>query len=162
MSNLEYFNQYSSLIEEAKASPTQLPGETHHILPRSIHSRTPSTMAVNAPENLVFLSHREHLRAHWLLFKMYEGTVHASNMAAAFVLMINVGKSPDQPTAEQYEAYEGARIAANEAQSEQRTGEGNPMFGRTGRKTPCLAGRGRMPRGLAFQNPRALEALQNP
>jgi len=138
MSNLEYFNQYSSLIEAAKASPSQLPGETHHIIPRSIHNRTPSAMPVNAPENLVFLSHRQHLKAHWLLFKMYEGTVHASNMATAFVLMINVGKSQEQPTAEQYEAYEEAKIAQSKAQSERMTGEKHPMFGMTGEKNPMF------------------------
>jgi hypothetical protein len=138
MSNLEYFNQYSSLIEEAKASPSQLPGETHHIIPRSIHKLTPSATPVNAPENLVFLSHRQHLKAHWLLFRMYEGTIHAGNMAMAFVLMINVGKTLQQPTAEQYEAYEVARIAASEARSERMSGEKNPAFGRTGEKNPAF------------------------
>ena len=138
MSNLEYFNQYSSLIEEAKASPSQLPGETHHIIPRSVHKRTPSAMAVNAPENLVFLSHRQHLKAHWLLFKMYEGTEYAGSMSLAFVMMINQGKSPEQPTAEQYQDYEEAKIAANKTRSERQTGKNNSMFGRTGEKNPMF------------------------
>jgi hypothetical protein len=161
MSNLEYFNQYSSLIEEAKASPSQLPGETHHIIPRSIHKRTPSATPVNAPENLVFLSHRQHLKAHWLLFKMYEGTEYAASMAAAFVLMINLGKSPEQPTAEQYEAYEVARIAMGKYQSKRMTGllvgEKNPMFGMTGEKNPMF-GKGYLMSGEKnhrFGKPRA-------
>ena len=126
-----YFREYNQLVEQALKTPSKFPGETHHILPRSIHKKTPSTMPVNAPENLVFLSHRQHLRAHYLLFKMYEGTVHAGNMAAAFVLMINVGKTPAQPTAAQYAAYEAARIAASEAHGERMSGEGNPNFGKT-------------------------------
>ncbi len=133
-----YFREYNQLVEQALKTPSKFPGETHHILPRSIHKKTPSTMPVNAPENLVFLSHREHLKAHWLLFKMYEGTEYAGSMAAAFVLMINVGKTPAQPTAEQYQAYEEARIAKGKAQSERQTGEGNPMFGRTGDKSPMF------------------------
>ena len=160
-----YFREYNQLVEQALKTPSKFPGETHHILPRSIHKKTPSTMPVNAPENLVFLSHRQHLRAHYLLFKMYEGTEHAGSMAAAFVLMINVGKTPAHPTAEQYQAYEEAKIAASEAQSKRHTGKTisaehkakivaansgekshlfgktgakHPMFGRTGEKSPMF------------------------
>ena len=144
---MNYYERYNELISGAQANPSKYPGETHHIIPRSIHKLTPSTTPVNAPENLVFLSHRQHLEAHWLLFKAYENTVHAGSMAAAFVCMINLGKTPAQPTAEQYHAYEAARIAANEAQSERQTGrafsaetkakmsaakfeENNPNFGK--------------------------------
>ena len=128
---MNYYERYNNLITEAQANPSKYPGETHHIIPRSIHKRTPSTTPVNAPENLVFLSHRQHLEAHWLLFKAYENTVHAGNMATAFVLMIEVGKTPAQPTAAQYHAYEVAKIAASKAQGERNSGEGNPMFGKT-------------------------------
>jgi len=140
-----YFKEYNQLVEQALKTPSKFPGETHHILPRSIHKKTPSTMPVNAPENLVFLSHREHLRAHWLLFKMYEGTVHSGNMAAAFVCMINMGKTPAHPTPEQYQAYEEAKIAASEAHSRRMTGTthsaetkakiSKSMSGRTGDKS---------------------------
>ncbi len=128
---MNYYEQYNELISGAQANPSKYPGEKHHIIPRSIHKLTPSTTPVNSPENLVFLSHRQHLEAHWLLFKMYEGTVHAGNMAAAFVLMIKVGKTPAQPTAEQYEAYEIARIAKNEALSKRMSGEKHPHFGKS-------------------------------
>jgi len=141
-----YFKEYNQLVEQALKTPSKFPGETHHIVPRSVHKKTPSTMPVNAPENLVFLSHREHLRAHWLLFKMYEGTEHAGSMAAAFVLMINLGKTPAQPTAEQYQAYEEARIASSKAQSERQTGDGNHCFGRTGEKNPMF-GKGHLQSG---------------
>jgi len=139
-----YLREYNQLVEQAIKTPSKFPGETHHILPRSIHKLTPSTTPVNSPENLVFLSHRQHLRAHYLLFKMYEGTDHAGNMSRAFVLMINLGKTPAQPTAEQYQAYEVAKIAANERMKGEknpmfgRTGEKNPMFGRTGEKHPMF------------------------
>ena len=117
-----FFGECNRLVEQALKTPSIIPGETHHIVPRSIHKKTPSTMPVNAPENLVFLSHRQHLRAHYLLFKMYEGTEHAGSMAGAFVYMINLGKTPAQPTAEQYQDYEDAKIARSKAQSEQKTG----------------------------------------
>ncbi len=127
---MNYYERYNELISGAQANPSKYPGETHHIIPRSIHKLTPSVIPVNAPENLVFLSHRQHLEAHWLLFKMYQGTVYGGSMAQAFVLMINAGKTPAQPTAEQYAAYEAARIAASKAQSKRWTGEGNPNFGK--------------------------------
>ena len=150
---MNYYERYNNLITEARANPSQYPGETHHIIPRSIHKLTPSVTPVNSPENLIFLSHRQHLEAHWLLFKIYQGTVHAGNMATAFVLMISVGKTPAQPTAEQYEAYELARIAASERIKGRRNpnygkvgklnpnyknmiGEKNPMFGKTGKAAP--------------------------
>lgn len=50
--------------------------ERHHILPRSLGGN-------NSPENLVYLTGRQHFVAHWLLFKIYDN----DQMAMAFFVM---------------------------------------------------------------------------
>ena len=104
---MTYQDQYSVLIQQAKDNPPDV-GATHHILPKSIHRRTPTTMPRDHPDNLIFLSHQDHLQAHWLLYKMYRGTTHGGLMAAAFCFMIGVWMVKLQPTQQQLDDYADA------------------------------------------------------
>ena len=109
---MDYLKQYEVLVANARENPSVLPGENHHVVPRSIHRFMPSTIAVNAPENLVFLSHQEHLMAHYLLWKIWEGREqYGGNMGRAFQYMCDIGKT--QPTPIQLEDYAVARQAGN-------------------------------------------------
>lgn len=54
----------------------------HHILPASWWQGGRKNPDANVPENLCWLTHREHFTAHWLLARMYGGA-----MSQAFVLM---------------------------------------------------------------------------
>lgn len=65
------------LMARRRGKPTCY-AEQHHILPRSAGG-------ANTPENLVWLTAREHFLAHWLLFRMYRTPA----MARAFRLMVN-------------------------------------------------------------------------
>ena len=107
---MDYLKQYEVLVANARENPSVLPGENHHVVPRSIHRFMPSAIAVNAPENLVFLSHQEHLMAHYLLWKMWEGREqYGASMAAAFRLMMDISKV--KPTPQQLDEYANAKEA---------------------------------------------------
>jgi len=60
--------------------------EEHHIVPRSLGG-------TDDPENLINLSARQHFIVHWLLHKIYQGTVHEKKMTGAFMFMVYLGKS---------------------------------------------------------------------
>jgi hypothetical protein len=122
---MDYWKQYEVLVANARENPSALPGENHHVVPRSIHRFTPSTIAVNAPENMVFLSHQQHLMAHYLLWKMWEGREqYGASMAAAFRLMMDVTKA--KPTPKQLDEYANAK-EAQIIRLRLRTGAQNPV-----------------------------------
>lgn len=121
---MEYWKQYEVLVANARENPSDLQGENHHIVPRSVHRFTPSTIAVNSPENMVFLSHQQHLMAHYLLWKMWEGIPqYGYSMAAAFRLMMDITKA--KPTPRHLDEYANAK-EAQKAVLRLRTGSNHP------------------------------------
>jgi hypothetical protein len=107
---MDYWKQYEVLVAHARENPSALPGENHHVVPRSIHRFTPSTIAVNAPENMVFLSHQQHLMAHYLLWRIWgDRGPYGVSMAAAFRLMMDLTKA--KPTPQQLDEYANAKEA---------------------------------------------------
>lgn len=71
--------RYNRLIESARLRSASVGYmERHHVLPRS-------EGGTDAPENLVYLTAREHFLAHWLLYRMYRTPASAR----AFKLMVN-------------------------------------------------------------------------
>ncbi|ECX5877027.1 hypothetical protein H0K60_004487 [Salmonella enterica] len=54
----------------------------HHITPASFYEGGRRNPEANAPDNLVWLTHRQHLLAHWLLARIYGG-----KMSLAFAYM---------------------------------------------------------------------------
>jgi hypothetical protein len=120
--------EYDALIEGARKNPSTLPGQVHHIVPKSIHRWRPMSFGINAPENLVRLSHQQHLIAHYLLWEIWKGNKMAGpKMATAYTMMANVGEG--EPTPEMLEAYAEAKIASSKALSEAMSGEGHPFYG---------------------------------
>ena len=108
--------RYTALISGAMENPSTLPGEMHHVVPRAIHKWRPFSFGVNAPDNLVYLSHQQHLQAHWLLWEIWrENSQLGGKMAMAFNLMMSAAKT--EPTAEQLEKFAVARIASTQALS---------------------------------------------
>ena len=88
-----FTEQYAELIESARVWPSKLPGQKHHVIPRSIHDLTPSTVAKHQPRvQVVFLSHQQHLMAHWLLFRIHEHGFFGEKMAHALTWMSGLGR----------------------------------------------------------------------
>ena len=118
---------YDMLIDNG--SPEKLEGycEEHHIIPRS-------RGGTDEPENLTYLTASTHLYVHYWL---WVGTGD-SRMGHAYFQMANTGRSKYDATPLVTEAmvlaYESARIDHSKAHIERmklRTGEKNPMFGKT-------------------------------
>ena len=106
---------YLSFIDSVRGKQTE-GGNLHHIIPRSIHRLTPSTVAVNDPSNLVRLSYEDHLMAHYLLYLAFRDgpRVYAVKAALAYCLMVDVAYADDglpEPVGEVLRAYvEAAKL----------------------------------------------------
>jgi len=76
---MNYKLHYENLISKyglAKRPINSIGYERHHILPKSLGGD-------NSPENLTYLTGRQHVLAHWLLYRLYNN----SEMAMAFFIM---------------------------------------------------------------------------
>lgn len=85
---MDYQRHYNSLIVTRKNRPTSHDQyyEKHHIIPRSLGGN-------DDPENIVYLTAREHFIAHWLLWRIYENSIDFNSrisMLHAFYRMCNL------------------------------------------------------------------------
>jgi len=68
-------NEYFSFIKQCSKKqymPENGPLQTHHIIPKYAFKDTPENQhLMEHPDNLIKLSHEDHLQAHCLLFKLY-------------------------------------------------------------------------------------------
>jgi hypothetical protein len=122
---MNYKKIYDALMRQAQSrpEPTQYT-ETHHIIPRSLGGE-------NDPENLVALTARQHFLAHYCLWKAQEkGTEARRKMAYAFNLMRGNPNGNDNRYINS-RLYASHRKEYSEMLSESRSGENNPMYGKT-------------------------------
>lgn len=101
---MNYQKIYNDIIGKAKVrgwtrKTAGVYVEKHHITPRSLGGN-------NAPDNLVFLTAREHFLAHWLLYKFVEGR-NKIKMARAWIRMCHSNKFVIRYS----KHYENARLA---------------------------------------------------
>lgn len=120
-----YGELYWSLIEERRASPPPegLGTEVHHVVPKSI-----CPILKRSNENLVRLTDREHLVAHFLLWQHYKRETSErgweAKMCTAFWRMVNTIEWRGVAKLEWLsERYEEARVDFSKTMS----GESNPM-----------------------------------
>jgi hypothetical protein len=73
--NLHYQKRYDKFIDSLKEQKISGYTERHHILPKSLGGS-------NAKSNIIKLTPRQHYIAHWMLWKIYGGS-----MTRAFFLM---------------------------------------------------------------------------
>lgn len=101
--NIDYRKEYINLINESKNNPPKENYEIHHILPKSMFPKWK-----NRKSNLVKMSLKNHYKAHYLLYKIYNN----KQMTSAFFVMLKVLKDKINP-----ELYEEVRLNQKEKQS---------------------------------------------
>lgn len=118
----KYEKYYKQII--SNGIPSRLPGyERHHVLPKSLGGS-------DEPENLVYITAREHFICHWLLTKIYPTGEEHWKMLNALRMM-----RAENPNQHRYETKITSRVYAKlkeeyaQIQSERYSGEGNPMYG---------------------------------
>jgi hypothetical protein len=126
--NSKYERWYYNIIKNAKCQ-IRFKGdgnyyERHHIIPKSLGGK-------NVKTNLVFLTYREHVLCHWLLYKFTEGE-DKSKMAYAFWAMCQLKNDRHQRKVTPLRILEAARVAHIKELSKKVSGQGNPMYGSEG------------------------------
>ena len=125
--NISLPNKYTKWYIRIVSSKIPKSGytEKHHIVPKSF-AKILNIENINDPENLVSLTAREHFVCHRLLTKMFEGKFRQKMIYAIHRLAYsNNGRKADVYVSSRH--YEQIR----KQHSENLTGEGNPMFGKT-------------------------------
>ena len=120
----KYKKWYSQITQNGKTSKDE-GDERHHIVPRSLGGN-------DDPQNIAFITPREHFICHWLLTKIYHGGEDHWKMINAFRMM-----RAENPNQQRYSTkvtsrvYENLKREYSILQSERMTGENNPMWGKT-------------------------------
>jgi hypothetical protein len=124
----KYERWYYNIIAKAKCQHRSKHDDTyyesHHIVPRSLGGK-------NTLDNLVFLTYREHVLCHWLLYKFTQGE-DKSKMAFAFWAMCQLKNDRHQRKVTPLRILEAARVAHIKELSKTVSGKGNPMYGSEG------------------------------
>lgn len=118
---MNYKKIYDNIIEKRTNQVPDGYKERHHIIPRSLGG-------TDAPENLVYLTAREHFICHYLLAKMYEKyTLEWYKTNHAFLCM----KSGSLLNKRYFNSrlYEGLRKNFSEVMSKSSSKENNSQFG---------------------------------
>jgi hypothetical protein len=119
----KYNKWYTNITTRAKTHLVTGYTESHHIIPRSLGG-------TDDEDNVVKLTAREHFVCHWLLVKMTTGDAHWKMLNALRIMRA------ESPKHQRYKTKITARVYANLKeeysllQSEQRTGQGNGMYGK--------------------------------
>jgi hypothetical protein len=121
----KYTRWYNSIICKAQnqtRNKNEQYYESHHILPKSMGGS-------NKPENMVFLTAREHYITHLLLMKMPITKRDQYKMASAYQYM---SKVRNDYTRGRYNSrlFEYHKAIRSKLMSEQMSGSGNPNYGK--------------------------------
>ena len=139
----KYKKWYSYITQNGKASKNE-GDERHHIVPRSLGGN-------DDPQNIAFITPREHFVCHWLLTKIYPSGEEHWKMINAFRMMRAENQNQERyKTKITARVYESIKKEYSKLQSIQFQGKGNGFYGKThsmearrriseantGRKTP--------------------------
>ena len=120
----DWKKRYEKLIKycRQKSYSADTYTEVHHIIPRSLGG-------LDTKENLIPLEARAHFLAHFILWKMHEGTEAGHKMVKAFTMMKvgHTGKRMLSPSASRL--YHSAAKAKSIAMSKSQSGSGNSQYG---------------------------------
>ena len=126
----KYTSWYYCIINNAINRQLDSYTETHHIIPTSLNGD-------NNKSNLVELTAREHFICHWLLTKMTEGNFKIKMTHALWSMRRSSKNQERYSTKITSRVYEKIKIERSAYLSEQMSGAGNPMYGKTGELAPC-------------------------
>lgn len=105
----KYTSWYFSIIENARVrKKPECYGERHHVIPKSLGGP-------NRRNNLVFLTGREHLICHLLLFRMMIDPEHKLKMGRALSMMLAENKHTRGRTKVSGRLYQMIREAASKS-----------------------------------------------
>jgi hypothetical protein len=120
----KYKKWYSQITQNGKTSKNE-GDERHHIFPRSLGGN-------DDPQNIAFITPREHFVCHWLLTKIYPSGEEHWKMINAFRMMRAENSNQQRySTKITSRVYENLKREYSILQSERMTGENNPMWGKT-------------------------------
>ena len=120
----KYKKWYSYITQNGKASKNE-GDERHHIVPRSLGGN-------DDPQNIAFITPREHFVCHWLLTKIYPSGEEHWKMINAFRMMRAENSNQQRySTKITSRVYENLKREYSILQSERMSGENNPMWGKT-------------------------------
>lgn len=114
---MDYIKQYDSLINRAKNRILSGYVEKHHIIPRCMGG-------TDDPNNLVYLTAREHFVAHQLLVKIYK-----NNTRLIYAALMMCTESPTQVGRSKNRRYEWLKIRYSMAVSNNQSGASNSQYG---------------------------------
>ena len=116
---MDYLKAYYNLIETRKGLVRDCYVERHHIVPKSAFGKSilkdDHLTDVDAPENLIDLTGREHFVAHWLLYRAFP---NVSQFSAGFHAMATLKGKQHKRYTPSSRAVEEARRAYAESQKE--------------------------------------------
>lgn len=123
----KYTKWYQSIIDIA-VKRTVIEGyvEKHHIIPKSLGGD-------DSPDNLVFLTSKEHFIAHHLLTKMCVDDKDRNKMWSAFFFM-HVNPSPKNKRLYSSRTYEISKKKMAEGRTKYFSGKNNPRYGKKATK----------------------------
>lgn len=120
----KYQKWYSYITQNGKTSKDE-GDERHHIVPRSLGGN-------DDPQNIAFITPREHFVCHWLLTKIYPSGEEHWKMINAFRMMRAENSNQQRySTKITSRVYENLKREYSILQSERMSGENNPMWGKT-------------------------------
>jgi len=120
----KYKKWYSYITQNGKTSKDE-GDERHHIVPRSLGGN-------DDPQNIAFITPREHFVCHWLLTKIYPSGEEHWKMINAFRMMRAENSNQQRySTKITSRVYENLKREYSILQSERMSGENNPMWGKT-------------------------------
>lgn len=129
--NSHYLNRYYKFIQLCQEKNATIDVEAHHICPKAKDLFPEYTDGSVYTWNIVNLTYRQHLLAHWMLWKAYQGS-----QVYAFVGMCQQKSKRGNVRLKSSRAYEAAKKQANKMLKHQNKGFAI-YIGKNGEKVRC-------------------------
>ncbi len=120
----KYEKWYKNITDNARGRLLETYTEQHHVIPKSLGGP-------DEPDNIVYLTAREHFICHWLLTKIYTGKDKHKMLNALRMMRAENPNQQRYKTKITSRVYENLKKEYSILQSKKHLGKNNPMYGRT-------------------------------